>query len=54
MRDKLFLYDFIVTRGQSHFVFTKNWGEKKLFNKDYIQEMSNALVLYWLNVNYPS
>lgn len=42
-----------VTHGQSHFasiIYRK--GGKKLFHIDYIQEMSNALVLYWLNEKY--
>lgn len=33
-----------------YLIFTKK-GEK-LVNIDYIQEMSNALVLYWLNGKY--
>lgn len=33
-----------------HIFYLQKRGEKKQFNKDYIQKMSNALVLYWLNV----
>lgn len=32
-------------------LFTEKGG-KKQFHIDYIQEMSNALVLYWLNEKY--
>lgn len=42
-----------VKHGQSHFVsIIYRKGGKKLFHIDYIQEMSNALVLYWLNEKY--
>lgn len=36
-----------------HFVSDIYTKGEKIFNIYYIQEMSNALVLYWLNEKYP-